>query len=120
MPPVEPRRRPHLRLRGGRSPWPFEILEYINHVADRFDLRRDVQLSTRIARAVYDETTARWSITTDRDNAVEARFCIMATGCLSTPQFPPLFPVSKASRDAGTTLGAGHTKAWTSPASASR
>jgi cyclohexanone monooxygenase len=69
-----------------------EILKYLNHVADRFDLRGDVQLSTRIAYVVYDETTARWTITTDRGDSVAARFCIMATGCLSTPQFPPPFP----------------------------
>jgi cyclohexanone monooxygenase len=69
-----------------------EILKYINHVADRFDLRRDIQLSTRVNRAVYDERAARWTISTEHDDELQARFCIMATGCLSTPQFPPPFP----------------------------
>ena len=67
-----------------------EILSYINHVADRFDLRRDVQLSTRVTSAVFDETTSRWTIETDRGDRVTARFCIMATGCLSDAQVPDI------------------------------
>jgi cation diffusion facilitator CzcD-associated flavoprotein CzcO len=66
-----------------------EILRYINHVADRFGLRRDIQLSTRVTEAVFDEAAGRWSIRTDRGDALSARFCIMATGCLSAPQAPP-------------------------------
>src|SRR5579872_3232613 len=69
-----------------------EILRYINHVADRFDLRRDIQLSTRVSTAVFDETAARWTICTDTGEQVSSRFCIMATGCLSEPQLPPPFP----------------------------
>jgi cyclohexanone monooxygenase len=65
-----------------------EILSYINHVADRFDLRRDIQLSTRVTAAAFDEPTGRWTIETDRGERVTARFCIMATGCLSTAQVP--------------------------------
>ena len=65
-----------------------EILEYINHVADRFDLRRDIQLSTRVTAAVFDEATSRWTISTDRGERVSAQFCIMATGCLSSAQVP--------------------------------
>ena len=69
-----------------------EILRYINHVADRFDLRRDIQLKTRVVEAIFDEAASRWEIRTDRGDAVSARFCIMATGCLSEPQLPPPFP----------------------------
>ena len=65
-----------------------EILKYINHVADRFDLRRDIQFETRVTRAVFDESAGRWTIETDRGDRVSARFCIMATGCLSTTQEP--------------------------------
>ena len=65
-----------------------EILRYINHVADRFDLRRDIQLETRVTSAVFDEATNRWAIQTDRGDRVSARFCIMATGCLSSAQVP--------------------------------
>ncbi|MEA3528069.1 MULTISPECIES: flavin-containing monooxygenase [Nocardia] len=60
-----------------------ELLRYINHVADRFDLRKDVRLRTRVTAAVYDESAARWRISTDQGEVVSARFAIMATGCLS-------------------------------------
>ena len=65
-----------------------EILKYINHVADRFDLRRDITLETRVTAAIFDESTSRWAIRTDRGEEVSAQFCIMATGCLSTAQVP--------------------------------
>ena len=65
-----------------------EILKYINHVADRFDLRRDITLATRVTAAVFDEATNRWAIRTDGGEQVSAKFCIMATGCLSTAQVP--------------------------------
>ena len=65
-----------------------EILKYINHVADRFDLRRDITLETRVNSAVFDEATNRWTVRTDRGHEISARFCIMATGCLSTTQQP--------------------------------
>jgi cyclohexanone monooxygenase len=65
-----------------------EILRYINHVADRFDLRRDIQFETRITAAHFDEARRQWVIRTDGGERVSARFCIMATGCLSTAQVP--------------------------------
>src|SRR5712691_7227540 len=43
-----------------------EILRYLNHVADRFDLRRDIQFETRLTAASFDESTNRWTIQTDR------------------------------------------------------
>ena len=67
-----------------------EILRYVEHVADRFDLRRDIQLETRVTAARFDEAANRWHIETDRGDHVSARFCIMATGCLSTAQDPCL------------------------------
>ena len=68
-----------------------EILRYINHVADRFDLRRDIQFETRVTAAVFDEANSRWLISTDRGTSVTAQFCIMATGSLSAPK-PLDFP----------------------------
>ena len=65
-----------------------EILKYINHVADRFDLRRDITLETRVNSAIFDEAANRWTVRTDRGHEISARFCIMATGCLSTTQQP--------------------------------
>src|SRR3989475_10495247 len=67
-----------------------EILRYINHVADRFDVRRDSQLETRVTAAVFDEATTRWAVETDRGDRVSAQFCIMATGCLSDAQVPDI------------------------------
>ncbi len=63
-----------------------ELLAYLNHVADRFDLRRDIQLDTRVTAAVFDEAAHRWTVTTDRGETVSARYCVMATGCLSVPK----------------------------------
>ncbi len=65
-----------------------EILKYINHVADRFDLRRDVQLNTRIRSAHFDGATNRWTLTTDKGETIVARYCVMAAGNLSTPRVP--------------------------------
>lgn len=65
-----------------------EILRYINHVADRFDLRRDVVLDTRIASARFDEATACWTLQTQGGERIVAPFCIMATGCLSAARLP--------------------------------
>jgi cyclohexanone monooxygenase len=65
-----------------------EILKYANHVADRFDLRRDIQFGTRVTSAVFDEAASRWTVETDRGDHVTARFCVMATGCLSDAQIP--------------------------------
>lgn len=65
-----------------------EILEYARHVADRFDLRRDIQLETSITSAQFDEHEQRWRVTIDTGEIVSARFCIMATGCLSTARTP--------------------------------
>ncbi len=65
-----------------------EILKYIHHVADRFDLRRDVQLDTRVTAAAFCEETLRWAIEADAGSRVSARFCLMATGCLSSRNTP--------------------------------
>ena len=65
-----------------------EILRYANHVADRFDLRRDIDFDTRVLAATFDEAANRWQVETDAGEVVEARFCIMATGCLSSANLP--------------------------------
>jgi len=63
-----------------------ELLRYANHVADRYDLRRDIQLGTKVTDAIWDEATQRWSLETDGGETFSARFCVMATGCLSVPK----------------------------------
>jgi cyclohexanone monooxygenase len=65
-----------------------EILSYANHVADRFDLRCDIQLNTDVLSATYDESAQRWRIETKDGPPISAAFCIMATGCLSTTNTP--------------------------------
>ena len=68
-----------------------ELLRYLNHVADRFDLRSDIQLETRVLSTVFDPGATRWTATTNQGEVVSARYCVMATGCLSVanePNFP--------------------------------
>ena len=65
-----------------------EILRYLNHVVDRFNLRRDIQLNTRVKSAYYNETSNRWFIETENGQHMNATFCIMATGCLSSFNAP--------------------------------
>jgi cyclohexanone monooxygenase len=68
-----------------------EILKYAQHVADRFDLRTDIQFSTRVESAHFSEDNNTWTVTTDKGDVVTARFVVFATGCLSSanrPHFP--------------------------------
>jgi cyclohexanone monooxygenase len=67
-----------------------EILEYLNHVADKFDLRRDMRFDSRVISATFDDDASYWTVVTDRNERVHARYCIMATGCLSTPKSPEI------------------------------
>ena len=66
-----------------------EILRYVEHVAERFDLRRDVHLDQRMTRAEFDG--ARWQITTEAGERWSGQYLVMAVGNLSTskaPEFP--------------------------------
>jgi cyclohexanone monooxygenase len=65
-----------------------EILRYVNHVADRFDLRREIEFNTRVKEVVFDSETNVWTVKTDEGKIASARYCIMATGNLSTPRRP--------------------------------
>ena len=71
-----------------------EILAYLNHVADRFDLRRDIRFETRVTALNWNEAAQHWSVSTDRGDALTARFVVAATGCLSVPN-EPNFPGQK-------------------------
>ncbi len=71
-----------------RYPAQPEILRYLNHVADRFDLRRDIQLSTRVVAAHHVD--GQWEVTTQDGARYSATYCIMACGCLSTPHRPEI------------------------------
>ena len=65
-----------------------DILRYANHIADRFDLRRDIRFDTRVEAASFDEPRGKWVIETDDGARLTARFCVMATGCLSAVNRP--------------------------------
>jgi cation diffusion facilitator CzcD-associated flavoprotein CzcO len=65
-----------------------EILKYLRHVAERFDLRRDMRFNTTVEKAHYDDATGRWQIATSDRGQLTAQYCIMATGCLSARNYP--------------------------------
>jgi cyclohexanone monooxygenase len=70
-----------------------ELLRYANHIADRYDLRRDITFSTRIEATTFNEATGTWTAQTEHGQTLAARYVVMATGCLSTariPDFPGL------------------------------
>ena len=81
-----------------------EILSYLNHVADRFDLRRSFRFETRIDRAVWNEAAKRWRLTTSEGDIIECRYYVMASGCLSVPKQPD---IPGADRFAGETYSTG-------------
>lgn len=67
-----------------------EILRYAQHVAERFGLLDGIDFDRRVAAARYDEGGAVWTLTAAGGETLAARFCVMATGCLSAPNMPPL------------------------------
>ena len=67
-----------------------EILDYANHIAERFDLLPQILFDTRVKSATYNEGTRQWLISTDAGKSYEARYCVMATGCLSVPTTPSI------------------------------
>jgi cyclohexanone monooxygenase len=70
-----------------------EILSYAGHVADRFDLRRDISFNTKVASAHYQEQSNRWTLRTEEGQEYESEFLVTAVGCLSaarTPDWPGL------------------------------
>ena len=64
-----------------------EILRYVDHVAERFDLRRDIKFNTRVVSATFDDDKSSWVVKT-ADELFLASYCIMATGCLSAANKP--------------------------------
>src|SRR3954469_21607103 len=69
-----------------RYPEPPEILRYLNHVADKFDLRRDIRFNSRVTAAHYDEN--RWHVLTESGERYRVRYLITAVGCLSSANVP--------------------------------
>ncbi len=76
-----------------RYPGQAEILRYLNFVAGRFDLKKDIRFDTRVVAAHYDEPANRWRVRTGQGDTYVVKFLITAVGCLSTanvPDFPGL------------------------------
>ena len=74
-----------------RYPSQPEILRYADHVADKFDLRKDIEFDTSVRSAVFDAGSETWTVTLDDGNQATAAFLITAVGCLSASQIP-VFP----------------------------
>ena len=68
-----------------RFPGQPEIERWLNYIADRLDLRRDIQFETTITRAVWNEATGRWTVETDRGEVIDTQFLVTCCGMLSAP-----------------------------------
>ena len=73
-----------------RYPGQPEIMRYLNFVADKFDLKRDIEFDTRVVSAHYDEAANRWQVRTESGETYIAKFLITAVGCLSTANVPDI------------------------------
>lgn len=71
-----------------RYPAQPEILDYLNFVADRLDLRKDIEFGVRVTSGDYDEASRTWRVRTDAGELVQARFLITAVGCTSASSSP--------------------------------
>ncbi|WP_276122451.1 flavin-containing monooxygenase [Pararhizobium qamdonense] len=67
-----------------------EIRRYLSHVADRFDLRRDIRLKTRVESAVFEEETNTWLVSIDAGKSYRCRFLVSAVGVLSSTNVPKI------------------------------
>ena len=83
-----------------------DILSYANHIAERFDLRRDIKFNTRVSAVEYQDDQNTWKLQTESGESFEAKYCVMATGCLSVPNKPHFEGMEKFK---GRTL---HTGLW--------
>jgi cation diffusion facilitator CzcD-associated flavoprotein CzcO len=71
-----------------------ETERYLNYVADKFDLRRDIQFESRVASARYQDAARRWDITLEDGRRYSARFLLTAIGILSAPTMPNIPGIS--------------------------
>jgi cation diffusion facilitator CzcD-associated flavoprotein CzcO len=77
-----------------------EILAYISHVADRFDLRPSITFNTKVESLTWDDTNCTWTATTDKGDTVVAEHVVMATGQLSVAQLPDIPGIKDFNREA--------------------
>jgi cation diffusion facilitator CzcD-associated flavoprotein CzcO len=90
----------------GKYPEQPEILRYLNHVADRFDLRSGIQFNTSVTAAHFNDDTGLWDVETDQGDRVTAKYVITAIGCISTGQIPQIAGIDSFQGDRY------HTGAW--------
>ena len=67
-----------------------EIEAYANHVADRYDLRKDITFNTRVESAHFNETNNTWKVTTSGGETIVSHYVVFATGCLSAANMPEI------------------------------
>jgi cation diffusion facilitator CzcD-associated flavoprotein CzcO len=72
-----------------RYPEQDEILRYLEHCAERFDLKPDIRFGKRVVETVFDDNSGLWTVRTDKGDVVRTRFVITAVGALSTANVPP-------------------------------
>lgn len=73
-----------------RYPGPEEIVNYLEHVADRFDLNRSIEFNTQVVAACFNEAGKYWDVELDNGEHCPARFLITAVGCLSSANVPKI------------------------------
>ena len=73
-----------------RYPGHAEILRYLNFVANKFDLKRDIQFNSRVTSAHYHEATNRWHVRTEHGETFIVQYLVTAVGCLSTANVPDI------------------------------
>ena len=73
-----------------RYPGQPEVMRYLNHVADRYDLKRDIRFNTRVNAAHWDDAGNVWCVGTEAGEEYRARFLIAAVGCLSSANIPDI------------------------------
>jgi cation diffusion facilitator CzcD-associated flavoprotein CzcO len=95
-----------------------EIERYLNHVVDRFDLRRHIRFGAKVTSAVYDESSGTWTVGLGDGTEIRTRFLIAATGVLSVPYFPDV-PGARTFGEVVPHGADGRRRRSTSPASAS-
>ena len=73
-----------------RYPAQRDVLRYLIHVSERFDLKRDITFNCRVVGAEYHEAANRWKVRTESGEELEAKFLITAVGCLSASNVPEI------------------------------
>jgi acetone monooxygenase len=91
---------------GERFPGQEETERYLNYVADKFELKKDIRFGSRVTAATYNENTMRWAITTEDGSTISCQFFVMGAGALTIPNTPDIPGIANFK---GTTV---HTSRW--------